>query len=72
MVALESTFDAGAAAGMRAIYELRLGDERFAIHVEHGTIEITRGAPPRPDGRATDLASANRLRPHGWCRHQPL
>jgi DNA-binding HxlR family transcriptional regulator len=48
MVALESTFDAGA-AGMRAVYELRLGDERFAIDVDHGTIEIARGAPRRPD-----------------------
>ena len=49
MVALESTFDAGAASGMCAIYELRLGDERFAIDVDHGTIEIARGQPRRPD-----------------------
>jgi DNA-binding HxlR family transcriptional regulator len=49
MVALESTFDAGAAAGVRALYELRLGDERFAIHIDHGTIDIARGTPRRPD-----------------------
>jgi DNA-binding HxlR family transcriptional regulator len=49
MVALESTFDAGAAAGLRAVYELRLGDERFAIHIDRGAIEIARGAPRRPD-----------------------
>jgi DNA-binding HxlR family transcriptional regulator len=49
MVALESTFDAGAAAGLRALYELRLGDERFAIHIDHGSIDIARGAPRRPD-----------------------
>jgi DNA-binding HxlR family transcriptional regulator len=49
IVALESTFDAGAAAGMRALYELRLGEERFAIAIDHGTIEIARGAPRRPD-----------------------
>jgi DNA-binding HxlR family transcriptional regulator len=49
MVALESTFDAGAAAGLRAVYELRLGDERFAIAIDRGTIEIARGAPRRPD-----------------------
>lgn len=49
MVALQSTFDASAAAGMHAIYELRLNDERFAIHIDHGAIEIARGAPRRPD-----------------------
>jgi DNA-binding HxlR family transcriptional regulator len=49
MVALEATFDPRASAGMRASYELRLGDERFAIDIDHGTIEITRGRPRRPD-----------------------
>src|SRR5258708_19818912 len=48
IVALESTFDAGAAAGMRATYELRLGEERFAIAIDHGTIDVARAAPPRP------------------------
>jgi DNA-binding HxlR family transcriptional regulator len=48
MVALESTFDADAAAGMHATYELQLNDERFAIHIDRGAIEIARGAPRRP------------------------
>jgi DNA-binding HxlR family transcriptional regulator len=49
MVALEATFDPRASAGMRACYELRLGDERFAIDIDHGTLEIVRGRPRRPD-----------------------
>jgi DNA-binding HxlR family transcriptional regulator len=49
MVALESTFDPTASARMRATYELRLGDDRFAIDIDHGTIEIARGRPRRPD-----------------------
>ena len=49
MVALESTFVAANAAELRATYELRLGEERFSIDVDHGTIAIARGAPRKPD-----------------------
>lgn len=49
MVALESTFVAASAADLRATYELRLGEERFSIDVDHGTIAIARGAPRNPD-----------------------
>src|SRR3954454_11155868 len=40
MVALESTFVPDNAADLRAAYELRLGEERFSIHVGDGTITI--------------------------------
>jgi DNA-binding HxlR family transcriptional regulator len=49
MVALESTFQAGQAAQLRATYGLRLGDESFSIVVDRGTISIARGASRKPD-----------------------
>lgn len=49
MVALESTFVAANAAELRATYELRLGEERFSIEVDHGAIAIARGTPRTPD-----------------------
>jgi DNA-binding HxlR family transcriptional regulator len=49
MLALETTFVAESAAELRASYELRLGDERFSVEIERGTIAIVRGSPRRPD-----------------------
>ena len=49
MVALEATFVPENAAELRASYELRLGEERFSVDVDHGTIAIARGSPRRPD-----------------------
>jgi DNA-binding HxlR family transcriptional regulator len=49
MLALESTFDARNAARLRATLELRLGEERFSVVIDRGTIAIARGTPPRPD-----------------------
>jgi len=49
MVALEATFDSGSAPDLRATYELRIGDERFSVAIERGSIAVSRGAPPRPD-----------------------
>lgn len=58
MVALESTFRASEAAELQATYELRFGDERFAVEVDRGTISITRASPRRPDATiATDPAT---------------
>jgi DNA-binding HxlR family transcriptional regulator len=48
MLALEATFVPENAADLRATYELRLGEERFAVTIDHGTIAITRATPPRP------------------------
>lgn len=49
LIALESSFDPKAAADLRAVYELRLAGERFAASVDHGSIAVSRGAPPHSD-----------------------
>lgn len=49
LVALESSFVPAKAAGLRATYELRLGGRSFGAFVESDAIEITRGAPRKPD-----------------------
>jgi DNA-binding HxlR family transcriptional regulator len=49
MLALEATFLPDRAAGLQAIYELRLGEERFAVTVGGDGITVARGSPPRPD-----------------------
>jgi DNA-binding HxlR family transcriptional regulator len=49
VLALRARFDADAAEGLRASYELRLGDDRFRIEVFDNRIEIARGSAQRPD-----------------------
>jgi DNA-binding HxlR family transcriptional regulator len=49
MVALEATFVPDSAATLRASYELRLGEERFSVEVDRGTIAIARGTPRGAD-----------------------
>jgi len=49
MVALETTFVPKNAAELRASYELRLGEERFSVDVDGGTIAITRDSPRSHD-----------------------
>jgi DNA-binding HxlR family transcriptional regulator len=49
LVALEATFVPENASELRASYELRLGDERFSVDVEQGTLAITRGSPRKAD-----------------------
>jgi DNA-binding HxlR family transcriptional regulator len=44
MLALGTFFDADAAEGLRASYELRLGENTFRIRVADRTIELGRGA----------------------------
>lgn len=53
MLALEATFVPDQAAELRASYELRLGDERFAIDVRGGTLGIVRGTAREPDAVIT-------------------
>lgn len=43
MIALETTFDTAASAGMEARLELRLGGEPFRAHVARKRIEVARG-----------------------------
>jgi DNA-binding HxlR family transcriptional regulator/putative sterol carrier protein len=49
ILALRARFDVGAAEGLRADYELRLGEDRFRIEVADGEIETARGSAVRAD-----------------------
>jgi len=49
VLALRSRFDRGAAKGLRARYELRLGEDRFRLEVSDGGIAVARGGADRPD-----------------------
>jgi DNA-binding HxlR family transcriptional regulator/putative sterol carrier protein len=49
LLALRARFDADAAKGLRASYELRLGEERFRIAVSDDEIEVARGDADQPD-----------------------
>jgi DNA-binding HxlR family transcriptional regulator len=49
ILALRARFDSGAAGGLRAGYELRLGEDRFRIEVADDELEIARGGADQPD-----------------------
>jgi DNA-binding HxlR family transcriptional regulator len=49
ILALKTTFDPRAAEGLRATYELRLGEDHFCIEIADGYIDLTRGSAGHPD-----------------------
>jgi DNA-binding HxlR family transcriptional regulator len=49
MLALESTFVPANSADLRASYELKLGDERFAVDVREQRMSVSRSSPRAPD-----------------------
>jgi DNA-binding HxlR family transcriptional regulator/putative sterol carrier protein len=49
ILALRARFDSGAAHGLRASYELRLGEDRFRIEVADDEIEAARGGAHQAD-----------------------
>jgi DNA-binding HxlR family transcriptional regulator len=49
ILALRGLFDPGAAHGLRAGYELRLGEDRFRIEVADDEIEVARGDAHQPN-----------------------
>jgi DNA-binding HxlR family transcriptional regulator/putative sterol carrier protein len=49
VLALRARFDSRAARGLRAAYELRLGEDRFRIEVADGEIEVARGGADQAD-----------------------
>jgi DNA-binding HxlR family transcriptional regulator/putative sterol carrier protein len=60
ILALRGLFDAGAAQGLRASYELRLGEDRFQIKVADDEIEIARGSADHADATIdTDPGTLN-------------
>ncbi len=48
VLALRSLFDAEAAGDLEASYELRLGEESFAVTVAHGELDLSRSAAAAP------------------------
>ncbi len=62
MLALQATFLPKNAAGLEARYELRLGEERFAVEIASGTLAIVRGTARSPDAVIeTDAATLRAL-----------
>jgi DNA-binding HxlR family transcriptional regulator/putative sterol carrier protein len=49
ILALRSRFDSGAASGLRARYELRLGEDQFRIEIAGDDIELARGSAAQAD-----------------------
>ncbi len=49
ILSLRTMFDTRAAEGLRASYELRLGEDRFRALVADGRFEVERGSADRPD-----------------------
>jgi DNA-binding HxlR family transcriptional regulator/putative sterol carrier protein len=49
ILALRTMFDPRAADGLRARYELRLGEDHFRAEVANGRFEVIRGGAQRPD-----------------------
>jgi len=49
VIALKSLFAPGAADGLSATYELRLGEQRFRVRVADGGIDVARGGAEAPD-----------------------
>src|ERR671915_909443 len=49
VLALRARFDPGAAHGLRARYELRLGEDRFRIEVADDRLEVARGVADQVD-----------------------
>jgi DNA-binding HxlR family transcriptional regulator/putative sterol carrier protein len=49
ILALRGLFDPGAAHGLRASYELRLGEDRFLIEVTDDELEVARGDAHQAD-----------------------
>ncbi len=48
-LALETTFDAAAAADLTAVLALRIGDDRLTARIDAGRLRIVRGEPADPD-----------------------
>ncbi len=49
ILSFRTMFDPRAAEGIEAVYELRLGEDRFRAEVAEGRFEVARGSADRPD-----------------------
>ena len=58
VIALKTLFDAEAAEGLDATFELGLGEDRFRCRVRDGSFEVARGSAEAPDATiSTDPAT---------------
>jgi DNA-binding HxlR family transcriptional regulator/putative sterol carrier protein len=64
-LAIRDRFDAGAAEGLQASYELRFGEDRFHVEVSDGEVEVARGGAKHPD--ATIETDPNTLAAVLWA-----
>jgi DNA-binding HxlR family transcriptional regulator len=69
IIALRSRFDPTDAHGLRARYELRLGEDRFRIEIADNKLDITRGDADHPD--ATIDTDPNTLAAVLWAGQAP-
>jgi DNA-binding HxlR family transcriptional regulator len=69
VLALRARFEPSAADGLRASYELRLGDDRFRIDVADGEITVARGDARQPG--ATIETDADTLNGVLWGTWSP-
>jgi DNA-binding HxlR family transcriptional regulator len=53
VLGLRACFNAEAAAGLRATYEFRVGDEPLHARIDDGTIEVRHGPAQHPDATIT-------------------
>ena len=66
VIALKSLFEPGAADGLRATYELRLGEHQFRVRVADGRLDVARGEAEAPDAiLETDPATLANVLWHG-------
>jgi DNA-binding HxlR family transcriptional regulator len=66
VIALKTLFDPTAADGLTASYELRLGEQRFALEVADGRLGVQRGGAPAADATIeTDPATLATVLWHG-------
>lgn len=66
VIALKTLFAPDAADGLSASYELRLGEQHFALQVAEGRIEVARGGAQAPDAVIeTDPATLATILWHG-------
>jgi DNA-binding HxlR family transcriptional regulator len=70
VLALKSLFDAGLAAGVSGVFELRLGEESFAVDVRDRRLEVSRGRAKQPVATIeTEPATLARVLWHGGELH---
>jgi len=66
ILALMTLFDPSEAEGLRATYELRLGEHRFHARIAEGRLDLARGRAYRPDASIeTDPATLAAVLWHG-------